>query len=106
MKTPVSLVFFLMVSSASAAETVNLGKYNYEINNSITTFLVINYHSICNEVNFSKGDYLNSLLVQAGVNGDNEARVIEKIKKIITSDESQYQKIQKIQVEALCLKDV
>lgn len=80
----------------------DIQKYNYNINDSVTTFLVINYHQIVNDTNHNGGEYISSLFNQLSI--ENKQEKINQMKEIMKSDMMQFDKIRKIKQEILLLK--
>lgn len=96
MKKTILLLFFTV-----SALFADIKKYNYNINDSITTFLVINYYQIFNEVNHNGGEHLSSLFNQLHIK-DQDEKII-KMKEILYSDDIQFNKIRKIKSDVLSL---
>lgn len=97
MKKAIVILLFSLVSAFADTD-----KYHYKINDSITTFFLLNYYQIYSDLNNnSNGEYLNSLFSQLKI--DNKSDVLIGMKKVFDSEDTQFNKISKIKKEILFL---
>lgn len=86
-----SVIFFLLLTTLSFAENK---KYTYSLDNSITTFCVLNFNQLKSDILNEGGEYSESLFSQMKVS--HNKKNLNSLKEIILSNSSDFDKISEI----------
>lgn len=87
-KTILLWLFCTSFVYSSNCYDINTKIYNYNVNDSITTFILLNYNFIVSDIKRQNGEYLESLLIQ--LNLKKEDKNIRYLMESINSSDNAY----------------